>query len=209
MKNKLWKIFVAAGAVMIAAALGLFISNKLESRRAEEYSAEALEVLKENITVETAAENDETGDDLFSEYEEPAEKKLIDVDGYRYCGYLTIEPLGLELPVIDGFSYDGLKRAPCRYSGSAEENDLIIAAHNYDPHFGRINELSAGERIVFTDTSGRSFNYKVSEVEVIDGRAVESMFSGASEEWALTLFTCTLSGMSRVTVRAEFESDSK
>ena len=104
---------------------------------------------------------------------------------------------------MSSWSYPALKKSPCRYSGSAQTNDLIIAAHNYHSHFGRIGELRTGDEIVFTDAGGSVFRYKVSFMEVIEGQDVEQMFSGQSEDWDLTLFTCTLSGQSRVTIRAD------
>ena len=62
--------------------------------------------------------------------------------------------------------------------------------------------LVSGNIISFTDTDGIQYRYRVEYSETIEGRDVEQMFSGGSSEWDLTLFTCTLSGRSRVTVRA-------
>ena len=60
-----------------------------------------------------------------------------EVDGQSYIGVLELQPLGLSLPIISQWSYPGLRIAPCRYTGSAYQNDLVIAAHNYTSHFGR------------------------------------------------------------------------
>ncbi|MBR0516463.1 MAG: sortase, partial [Eubacterium sp.] len=70
-------------------------------------------------------------------------------------------------------------------------------------HFGKIDDLVSGDQIVFTNTLGKKYIYTVAYTEVIDGEDITQMFSGQSEEWDLTLFTCTLSGKSRVTVRAD------
>ena len=61
---------------------------------------------------------------------------------YKKDPHFEIVPLGLEavsythLDVYkrQPWSYPSLKKAPCRYTGSAEENSLIIAAHNYKRH---------------------------------------------------------------------------
>ena len=50
-------------------------------------------------------------------------------------GILEIPALDLNL-VISSWSYSSLRLAPCRYSGSAYKGDLVIAAHNYQSHFG-------------------------------------------------------------------------
>lgn len=213
MKNKLWKILVAAGGLMILSALVLCVSNILESRRAGRYSAEALEIIKENIPEppETTSAADDGDGDLFAEYErqtgEPVNSKVMEIDGYRYIGYIAIETLGLELPVMEEFSYTGLKRSPCRYSGSPETDDFIIAAHNYSSHFGRLDELAPGDSLVFTGADGKKYRYKVLDVELLDGSDGKKLLSGAGEQWDLTLFSCNLSGRSRVTVRAEYAGD--
>jgi sortase A len=93
-----------------------------------------------------------------------------------------------------------LKIAPCRYEGSAYTNDLIISGHNYTSHFGKLQNLSAGDIVIFTDIEGNEFIYEVVELEILKPTSIEEMKSG---EWALSLFTCTLSGQTRLTVRCE------
>lgn len=122
----------------------------------------------------------------------------VEIEGRRYVGTLSIPELEVELPVLEEWSYPGLKIAPCKYVGTPYKNNFIIAAHNYDSHFGRIKELHEGDDIIFTDIDGNVFNYKVALVDTLSPYAVEEMKSGG---WALTLFTCTLGGQMRVTVR--------
>ena len=100
--------------------------------------------------------------------------------------------------MIGQWSYPRLKIAPCRYSGSVYRDDLIVAAHNYFTHFGRLRELRLGERILFTDMEENTVTYEVSCLETLMPTETEQMESG---DWDLTLFTCTLGGQSRVTVR--------
>ena len=199
------------GLLMILSAGVLCAYNIRESKDAEQYAASVLQTLKERIP-ETPSESapDDTPDakpDLFAEYEDPPESSEapaeIMLGDAAYCGYLEMPALGIALPVQSSWSYPALKKSPCRYSGSAETNDLIIAAHNYATHFGRIGELTAGDLIIFTDAAGKQHEYSVSFMEVIAGQDVAQMFSGSAEDWDLTLYTCTLSGQSRVTVRAD------
>ena len=74
----------------------------------------------------------------------------------------------------------------------------MIAAHNYSGHFGNINKLVSDDVIRFIDLSGNVYVYQVDELITIDGKNIEEMING---DWDLTLFTCTLGGQSRVTVR--------
>ena len=75
---------------------------------------------------------------------------------------------------------------------------MIICAHNYVTHFGRLRNLLPGDQVIFTDIDGDEFYYTVAEMDTLPGTAVEEMESG---DWDLTLFTCTMGGQSRVTVR--------
>ncbi|MBQ6040159.1 MAG: sortase [Oscillospiraceae bacterium] len=211
MKNNTWKLVVLLGLLMILSAGVLCVNNIQESKDAAQYAGAVLSTLKERIPeapADSAPDSAaDTAPDLFAEYgaapESSEASAEILLDDAAYCGYLELPALEIELPVQSSWSYPALKKTPCRYSGSAETNDLIIAAHNYASHFGRIGELTAGDPIIFTDAAGKKHEYAVSFMEVIAGQDVAQMFSGSAEDWDLTLYTCTLSGQSRVTVRAD------
>ena len=147
--------------------------------------------------------------DLFSEYEietVPTEVTL-EIDDSVYIGVISIPELEIELPVMNEWSYPNLKTAPCRYTGSLCTNDFIICAHNYNTHFGRIGNLHIDDEIIFTDMSGKAHHFEVVGLEQLPGTAVEDLKFSDADDWDLTLFTCTLNGQSRVTVRAVRLSD--
>ena len=122
----------------------------------------------------------------------------VNINGREYIGTLSVPSLGLELPVLSSLSYTGLRIAPCRYVGSAYQDNLVIAAHNYRSHFGLLKTLCPGNEVIFTDVDGHVFRYVVVDTEILKPTAVAEMVSG---DWKLTLFTCTLGGQNRVTVR--------
>ena len=141
-----------------------------------------------------AQENDVVPDYLLNpDMAMPTEE----IDGYSYIGYLSIPTLDLELPVMEEWSYPGLKIAPGRYAGSAYNGTFVICGHNYKTHFGTLHSLSAGDSIVFTDMDGNEFTYSVDNVETVEPNQKEKVLS---DEWALTLFTCTPGGKTRVAV---------
>lgn len=129
--------------------------------------------------------------------EETAEMKVVEIDGYSYIGYLEITDLKLRLPVMAEWDYQRLKIAPCRQFGTVGTNDLVIAAHNYDRHFGRLKTLQNGAGIVFTDMNGVSTSYLVNKVEILKPTEVEEVQNSGYD---LVLYTCTLGGKTRVTV---------
>ena len=132
------------------------------------------------------------------------EMPTIDIGDRDCVGYVEIPALGLSLPVLSEWSYPNLKVAPCRYKGSIYLDDMIIAAHNYRTHFGTLESLEPGTQVIFTDTDGNRFEYEVSQLELLNGTDVEKMEEG---DWDLTLFTCTVGGRQRVTVRCTRTSD--
>ena len=121
--------------------------------------------------------------------------------GYGYIATLSLPRLKLELPIMDKWDYHRLRIAPCRYFGSAYTANLVIAAHNYRSHFGRLTSMRLGDEVTLTDMDGNVFRYEVAEVTTLSPNAVETMTSG---EWPLTLFTCTVGGQQRVTVRCDW-----
>ena len=122
------------------------------------------------------------------------------VNGRDYIGVLSIPSLGLELPVISQWDYPSLKIAPCRYSGSLYQNNLIICAHNYASHFGKLKELRSGDTVLFTDMDEHVVTFQMVERETLGPTDEEGMKAG---DWDLTLFTCTIGGQTRVTIRLE------
>ena len=112
---------------------------------------------------------------------------------------LKIEKINLILPIIDNWDYKKLSKAPCRYSGSID-NKLIICAHNYPSQFGELKKLEEGDIIEITDTNGIIHKYKVEKKENIYYKNIEEMKNTDSD---LTLFTCTIGGKARFTIRCQ------
>ena len=215
MKSHIGKFLVLLGFAMLISAAALCVHNIQEGRNAGAFAQTAVSAIKQNLPEKTEepvqTKVTTIPEDLFAPYETTvttAETTAeIVIDGRAYCGYLLIPVLGLELPVRSNWSYSALKESPCCVSGSAQTRDMVIAAHNYPAHFGRIGTLGSGDQIVFTDADNNRYSYSVAYIEIIAGTAPEQMFSGQNEEWDLTLFTCTLGGQNRVTIRANMTAD--
>ena len=200
------------GTVLLLSALFLVLHNVREDRQSGEEAQQIMSVLKDEIPAYTEpAETMVTGEvyDLYEAYEttEPQEMPTVEINGNVYIGYVAIPELGVELPVQSEWSYPGLKISPCRYQGNVYEDNLILCAHNYTTHFGRIRNLHTDSEIIFTDADGREYVYSVVNIEELPGTAVEELQFSNADDWDLTLFTCTISGQSRVTVRAVRETE--
>lgn len=210
-------LFITIGLLLIAAALFLVSYNLYDELRAEQSARQVVNKLDEYLPSEAAPEasTDPAGDQeplvsdertvipdyvLYPNMEMPVET----INGIDFIGVLRIPTLELELPIISEWNYPNLKTAPCRYSGSAYLNNLIICGHNYTSHFGNLKNLGEGDIATFTDMDGNVFTYKMVERETLLPTSIDAMESG---DWDLTLFTCTVGGQSRVTIRFELEED--
>lgn len=204
------KVFKIIGILLILAALGLAYYNYLENFRAGADADDIYAKLHEQITMHTEAgketELPQTENGAGTEnaetdaLEEPA---TITLGEYEYMGEIEIPALSLKLPVINDWSYPKLKVAPCRYYGSIAGNDLILAAHNYDSHFGKLKNLELGEEINIVDITGQKYSYQISSMEVLEDTQLSDLVKEGS--WDMTLFTCTKGGKMRVVVRCRMK----
>lgn len=217
MKNK-GKFLIITGLLLIAAALFLTVYNLYDEVRARRSVMEIMACIEADIPANPSTEPLEIPEEAnttasLEEVEVPdyllnpdMEMPTENINGIDYIGILRIPALELELPVISEWNYPRLKIAPCRYTGSAYQDDLIIAAHNYNSHFGNLKNLREGDTATLTDMDGNVFTYEMAELEILQPTDIEGMDSG---EWDLTLFTCTIGGSSRVTARFERVENNK
>ena len=190
MPKKSGVILISLGAVLILAALLLFLYNRSEDRRAGQEAESLLEDVRSSMAANADPEPQE----------EPAEEII-----YDYAGVIVIPDLSLELPVIDQWSYARLKVAPCRQSGAAADGDLVIAAHNYKSHFGYLDRLEPGASVIFTDMEGTVYRYAVEEIRQLAPEDAEDVSSVFSSEYPLVLYTCTPGGKASVAVFCQWD----
>lgn len=200
---------VILGAMCLLAAVGFVIYNRWESQNAAHTAQALLEnvhlsIDSEKINLPSQNEADDGGEmpgDAFSaDGMLPGEMATVKADGYDCIGVLSIPVLELELPVLTDWSYTKLKKAPCLYYGTYHEADFVIAAHNYQAHFGRLSELQPGDMVFFTDVSGEVYSYEVVLLETLPKEATTEMITSGFD---LSLYTCTPGGGNRVTVRCK------
>lgn len=193
----------------MCSALGLLVYNQQEAAKAQQSATELLPKLMSEIELkkqeikEAAAGQDVANQpqlpEIWQEFQEsePVEMPQLEIDGDKYIGYLSIPALQLDLPVMGDWSYPKLKKAPCRYTGNMNEDNLVIMAHNYAYHFGGLKDLNTGDNVFFTDMDGNIVIYEVITRDILNPTAIEEVTTG---DYDLTLFTCTYGGKSRVTV---------
>ena len=142
---------ILGGLLLIAAALSLTGYNIWDDMRAEKTNHRILAELTPEIprgvpvpdslqqTIMAAAEQDEAVEQRIAQPEIRYPYYMLDenmkmpvktVSGFDYVATLQIPKLGLELPVMEDWTYDRLQYAPCRYAGTPYLHNMVICAHN-------------------------------------------------------------------------------
>ncbi len=213
------RILMTLGSLMILAAMLALVLHFTEESSANDAASRIADTLIAEIAQQTTDTTDpsvigapgaeDSGAEAVLDPTAEIRRTLTDpslatevIDGIEYIGYLTIPDLELTLPVVGTYSEEVLKTAPARYSGDGDSYGLVIAAHNYSRHFGRISTLGEGSVIYFTDTGGIVYSFTVTEQQVLAPEDIDGMVNA---EYDLTLFTCTPGGADRVTVRCEYQ----
>ena len=202
MRKWIGVICVLLGGLCILSAMGFAAYNRWEAQKAETIAHGILEDVQSAIKAPQAArpQPDETINLPDDSVKTLPEMATVEVDGYDCIGILSVPVLNLELPVLTQWSYAKLKKAPCHYYGSYYEKDFVIAAHNFQAHFGTLPQLQTGDLVVFTDAGGAEHCYEVALLETLPATATEEMITSGFD---LSLYTCTPGGAGRVTVRCK------
>ena len=199
MKSKFGWIIMMAGLLCMAAALAVFLHNRFESQHAQTESAKIVAELSEQISAESEAQSE-----TFPTDNPDRSMPELTVQDARYAGILAIPELDLELPVLASFDYDSLQVTPCLYSGTIYRKNMVIGAHNYDAHFGRISDLRIGSEVNFTDVENNTYHCEVVILEMLKPNQNDILTEKQHEnDWDITLFTCNYSGTERITVRCK------
>lgn len=199
---------IVLGVAMLAGALLLWSHNRQESDEAGQQSEVVLAQVQEAISQRQAEANSqpqsqgsttitqaEAGDQEAEELE--PELPVVDLEGYDCVGYIVISAVDIQLPVLSTWDYTLLKIAPCRQFGSSRTDDLVIAGHNYDTHFGALKNVKLGDAVTFIDMDGVVNDYTVQKIDQLKPTQVDEV---ANSGYDLVLYTCTQDGTTRVTL---------
>lgn len=200
-KQKQGVLMVLVGLCMVFAAMFLHLTQERQDAQAGENAAVLLRQLELSRMSVPAAPEMETQEETPAETV-PAESLLPDMPEKEYLGYamigtLRIPAVGIELPILRDWSYKLLNVAPCRYTGSAAEGNMILMGHNYRRHFTPLHQTAIGDEVVFEDVNGRVYRYQVAQITYLHKTQGEELPSS----YPLTLFTCTKGGQKRIIVR--------
>ena len=217
--DKTGLFLLTAGVVLVLAALLLFSHNRIEDKKAGENAKKTLQQLEDAMTEREAKdETDATpAPDVSSSPGMPSpagtgsgsnglpappalDMPTVHSGAYDYIGYLDFPGYGLTMPVAATWSFPALEISPCRHTGSVYNDNLVVAGHNYNTHFGVLFELQLGDIVTFTDVDGNAFTYTVRELTSVSPDNSDAVMNRG---YALTLYTCNWDTTERVTVFCE------
>ena len=195
-------VLLLLGAALLCAAFLLAAKNRREETSAGEAAAALLVQAEQTIVQHTAppaavptpAPSAAAEETLSSS---PSASPSAAPEDPAFLGVLSVPAVSLTVPVLAEWSYYHLTLAPCRDCGSVETGDLVIAAHNYDTHFGRLSRIAPGDSVYFTDMAGNTTEYAAASVEQRDPSDAEGVRESG---YPLVLYTCSWDCTARVTV---------
>jgi sortase A len=192
-------ILVLIGLVMVFAAMVIHLTQEKQDTLAGETAQVLLQQLQLNkvsVDVPMDVEN-QIEQEMVEDAPEITDMPGKDYLGYSMIGSLRVPSVGIELPILSSWSYELLNVAPCRYTGSIPEGNMILMGHNYKSHFTPLRDVVVGAEIEFEDVDGIVYRYAVAEIVQLHKTEGELLPS----PYPLTLFTCTPGGQNRVVVR--------
>ena len=194
-KKRLGSVLIIIGSLLVLTSAGLFVWNYYMEKK-------AVSSMEEEVAMLEASIKDSDSDEGEENLEEALKKNMpvVMLDGYDYIGYLNVPSMDLKLPVLNTYDNEKLKIAVCRYYGSLETDDLVLAGHNYEKALGKIKSIELGDKIIFTNMNGEDYTYIVKETEILNPTQVEDM---VESKYDLSIYTCTYSGKARFTVRLD------
>lgn len=155
---------------------------------AEEYNAKLAEIGSATALVKP----DSVGEEYWD---------LLDVTGTGVMGYITIERIGVQLPIYHGTDSGVLQVAAGHLQGSSlpvggESTHAVISAHRGLPSaklFTDLDDLEVGDTFTIT-ILGEIFTYKVDKISIVLPSEAESLYIEEGEDY-VTLMTCTPYGI--------------
>lgn len=200
-------VFFIGLSVTVYPAVSSYWNSRTQSQAIVDYEAMLEAIPKEDYTA--VFEKAEAYNDALRNLDFPlldyarAEgyEELLDVSGTGMMGYLTIDKIGLELPLYHGTDDDVLSIAVGHLQGSSlpvggAGTHAVVSAHRGLPTatlFTNLDHLEIGDVFSFTILD-RTLTYRVDQIKTVDPSDTSDLHIEADEDLC-TLLTCTPYGI--------------
>ncbi|MCC8131973.1 MAG: class C sortase [Oscillospiraceae bacterium] len=126
---------------------------------------------------------------------------ILNVSGTGVMGYITIEKIGVELPIYHGTSASVLQIAAGHLEGTSlpvggESTHAVISAHRGLPSatlFTHLDQMEVGDTFTITILN-EVLTYEVDQISIIYPNELETIYIEDGQDY-VTLMTCTPYGI--------------
>ena len=200
-------IFVVGLIILLYPFVSQYWNSKVQTKVIDDYD----KILNEKETIdysEVFLEADNYNQQLLKldypliQYEEiPNYNNLLDVSGNGMMGYITIDKIGVEIPIYHGTSSSVLNVAVGHLNGTSLpvggiSTHSVLSAHSGLPSaklFTNLNRLELGDTFVIT-IMDRKLTYQIDNIVIVKPDDISNL--GIEEGYDyVTLITCTPYGI--------------
>lgn len=210
-------VFIIGLSVMLYPPISSYWNSKVQSRAVVSYSnaVKSLTEEEKDTMLKKADTYNEKLKDVnrpFLNYAEAGDyNSILDISGTGIMGYVTIEKLGVELPIYHGTSEGVLQVAAGHLEGSSfpvggEGTHSVLSAHRGLPSarlFTNLDKMEAGDTFTVT-VLDRKLTYQVDQIKIVEPQKINDLTIEEGKDYC-TLMTCTPYGINshRLLVRGE------
>ena len=180
MKNKISKLLISMGLLIIIGSLMLISYSKYVDNKALQY------------------------------FEEKIEKKEVisKVNPGDEIGIIEIESVNLKNVIVESTDKSYLNHHVCHFENTAmpgQDGNFALAGHSstyyYNQVFNEVHKVKVGDKIKIT-TVDDEFVYTITETRVVESDEIDVLDQDMSKK-EITLVTCTNGGKQRFIVKGE------
>lgn len=193
MTNKISRVFLVVGIVLIAFALVLLLITRIAIPNNKEKAEDITEKLFNLMPEIKNGFPDGKGDTVMPS---------VELDGVDFCGVLEISAFDVCLPIANKWISNNVSKYPHRLNGSVYDNSLIVGGSDNDGQFDFMKSISIGDFVFFTDTVGVRYSYIVADIVITDDVSFDSLSGG---EWDMTFFARNSYGFDYTVVKCKLK----
>ena len=200
-------VFFVGLSVMLYPTISDYINQLHQTRAVANYAADVDKLSDADYTAyfETAdafnAQIAADPDALYFPDRFPSYESTLDVTGTGIMGYITIEKIGVELPIYHGTSDAVLQVAAGHLEGTSlpvggASTHGVISAHRGLPSaklFTNLDQLEEGDTFTIT-VLDRTLTYEVDNISIVLPTETDSLKVSEGKDY-VTLMTCTPYGI--------------
>ena len=180
MKNKISKLLISMGLLIIIGSLMLISYSKY-------VDGKALQSFEEKIEKKEVISKVNPGDEI---------------------GIIEIESVNLKNVIVESTDKKYLNHHVCHFENSAmpgEDGNFALAGHSstyyYNQVFNELHKVKIGDEIIIK-TINDEFTYTITETIVVESDEIEVLDQDMTKK-EITLVTCTNGGKQRFVVKGE------